>query len=297
MSPYALHRWAPLALALALVSLSGCTAIAINSGDPDPTPYSGIDGGAASDAGNYVPEGGNADAGSTLIGISPLCTSPLATCKPDDTKLVSLAASCGLPPPSSDAGDAGDSGYGDRLACRVVYDESNNKSAPQCVTAGDGKDGDPCAKGDDCKVGYECVGTSGRCRHYCCAPSECDALTQTNPGKTYFCDVQPEASAAVKVPVCLVAQPCELLKDKCGTGMTCALVDTTNGTTSCVAAGPAQVGQDCEKTHCAANLACLGAIGARVCERLCDANHTCSGTDTCQYKFPALKTQGVGICQ
>lgn len=288
MSPY---RFLPLAL---LSALTGCTAIAISSGEPDPAPYL-TDGGAGTDAGN-VPIDAATDTPPSVPGVSPLCAT--SSCSPDDTKVASLALACGLAPPAPDAGDGGDAGYGAGLACRVLYDEQNNKSAPTCVPAGDAKDGDPCTQGTDCKIGYECVGTPGRCRHYCCAPSECNALTQSNTGKTYFCDIQPETAAVqVKVPVCIVAQPCELLKDKCGNGMTCALVDSASGTTSCVATGPAQVGQDCEKTHCAANLNCLGTIGARVCERLCDTTHPCSSTEQCVYKYPSLKQQGAGICQ
>ncbi len=297
MSPYRLIT--AVVLAALAGSATGCTAIALSSTQGDPNPYSGNDAGVGTDGGNYLVDAMTPGDAVTTSPLSPLCTSPSAKCRPDDSKLSSLVSSCGLAP-YVDAGTDADASAAPaaKLACRVVYDEQNNKSAPQCVTAGDANDGDPCTQGSDCKVGFECVGTPGRCRHYCCAPDECTTLTQNSNGKTYFCDVQPQAaSPAVKVPVCLVAQPCELLKDKCGTGMTCALVDSNLGTTSCVATGPAQQGQDCEKTHCGANLTCLGALGSRVCERLCDAMHSCGSTQTCTYKFPALKQQGVGICQ
>ncbi len=291
MSPYLTRALRALRVlpVLALASATGCTAIALSAGEPDPPLVPG-DGGASPDAGNYIVDAAGADA-PALGPRSPLCAT--TSCQPDDLK------ACAPAPSTPDGGgDAGDGSAYPNLACRVVYDELLNRSAPSCVTAGDGKDGDPCIAGSDCKAGYECVGSPGRCRQYCCAPSECAALTATNTGKTYFCDVQTQTAAPqVKVPVCLVAQPCELLKDKCGFGMTCALVDPTAGTTSCVATGPALQGQDCEKTHCGTNLNCLGTIGARVCERLCDAMHPCSGSQQCWYKYPTLKQQGVGICQ
>jgi hypothetical protein len=278
--PAAVLRTVPFVL---LAFATGCTAIALSAGDQDPTPTQGRDGGAA-EAGNFLVDS-SADAGVALPPVSPLCAN--TTCRPDDPKACSASPA-----------DAGEAGTAASLACRVLYDEVANRSEPACVAAGDGKDGDPCSQGGDCKSGFECVGYPGRCRQYCCAPSECATLTSVNMGKTYFCDVQTQTAAPqVKVPVCLVAQPCELLKDKCGTGMTCALVDPTAGTTSCVMTGPAQQGQDCEKTHCASNLNCLGTVGARTCERLCDANHPCGSTQQCQYKFPTLKQQGVGICQ
>lgn len=295
MSPYLrLTTW----LAAGALLTTGCAAISFGAQD-DPTPYGTGDGGWNADGGNYVIDASTDASPSLPTGLSPLCASTSATCRPDDQKWTTIAAGCGIAVnPNADGGDAGDGGASDRLACRVVYDEPNNRADPKCVVGGDAKDGDPCTQGSDCKVGYECVGMPGRCRHYCCTPSVCDTMTQSNTGKTYFCDVQSEAaSPQVKVPVCVVAQACELLKDKCGAGSTCALVDANLGTTSCVAIGPAQVGEDCEKTHCAQNLNCLGAPGARVCEKLCDLTHPCGSTQQCVYKFPALKTQNAGICQ
>ena len=223
---------------------------------------------------------------------SKLCeaTGGKSVCSPDESKASLLAASCGGDAGASTGGDAGPPSTASRAAsCSTP----RSNTQPACTTAGTGDDGAACTTGSDCRAGFECVGNPGRCRHYCCDSTVCPTLDTM--GKAYFCDVQSETeSSAVKVPVCQVVQPCDLLRDKCAAGMTCALVDPNDGVTSCVAVGPAQVGQSCDVTHCATNLTCLGPEGSRTCQELCDSTHLCPKGQSVRGEVAVVEAAGRG---
>jgi len=283
-----LPRWLSAGLFLAV---AGCAALPAGSslcanenGNGDcgmiPTP----DGGAGGDGYAVAWDGGIDAATPNATPRGNLCGS---TCSPDD------ARAC-----ASDAGldDAGE------LSCRVVLGAGQQTSST-CAKAGDGEDGASCTSGADCAPGFECVGT-GTCRHYCCHDDACTALTNASQDySTYFCDVESEhASSGAEVPVCAIVQSCLPLKgQQCGTDQTCTIVEIDNGknfVATCDAVGDAKLGESCEVAHCAAGFACIGSIGSRKCQQLCDDGHPCSGSATCNVQSPDLAQFNgtLGIC-
>lgn len=293
MNAYRLVRTlGALAPLVALAAVAGCSAITLDSLATELPPTPTNNDGGSPDGGNFLIDAG-ADGLRSPSAASKLCDGlgSKNACSPDESESSRLATSCG--------GDAGTDAGGttpDGLACRVILDAKASTTSPACGVAGTGDDGAACTTGSDCRAGFECVGDPGRCRHYCCDSTVCPTLD--GMGKAYFCDVQAEAvSASVKVPVCQVVQPCDLLRDKCATGMTCALVEPNDGVTSCVATGPAKAGQSCDVTHCGADLTCLGPEGSRTCQQLCDSSHLCPSGLTCTAKWQSLKQLGVGLCQ
>jgi hypothetical protein len=214
----------------------------------------------------------------------PDVASPSNYCAPDDAGWYS---------PSDDAGDGGPP----LTACHVI--PSNSQA---CTAAGPGGDGDQCQTSTDCAASFECVGSPGECRHYCCGGNaSCDNASALTTSAT-FCDVQPTASGALNVPVCEPITACTLLVSgpgpgTCPTAETCAVV-TDDGTTSCVAIGPVGIGRSCDVLHCQAGLTCLGAVGARTCFELCEVDApTCSGETKCTSSAQLFANANVGICQ
>jgi hypothetical protein len=230
-----------------------------------------------------------------------LCLS-VTSCDPD---VPVTAVSCNLAPD----GGAFDpsSGYSNAtLACRVEPATSVATDglgiATTCSVSGAGMAGTTCKEPTDCAAGFDCVG-EGSCRHYCCAGnSQCSSSD--------FCDVQALASAATtKVPVCMpIEMPgCDLLSSlsdpptgavACPAGKTCAIV-REDGTTGCVDIGPQGAGESCDRAHCEAGLACLGALNARKCYALCDAtkSSTCTAPMMCQGGLPLFQDPSVGVCR
>lgn len=194
---------------------------------------------------------------------------------------------------------SGDGGLGDggKETCHLTL-AAKQQSVAQCLSETNSHaDGESCTVGTDCKAGYECVGTPGTCRHYCCA-GDCSAMSNNQQNQAYFCDVQLErSSSAVKVPVCMPVIPCQLFHDACGPNSTCTLVDPSNGVASCETLGTAKVGESCEIDHCGADLVCVGPPGQRTCQQLCDPSHGCTYPQHCDDTWAALQALNVGICQ
>jgi hypothetical protein len=220
---------------------------------------------------------------------SPLCKATTASCSPDS--YVAMVAGDPGPMTTCNGGDAGapdpDGGAeAGPTSCRVNAGGGNLE--PTCVPAGYGHDGDTCATGADCAPGFDCTG-SGTCRSYCCQ-GQCLEKTQ-------FCDVQPMYTSTALVPVCMPVVACKLLEATgCPASQTCSIV-RDDGTTSCVATGPAGVGDSCDTAHCAVGLVCLGQPSVRFCFQLCDlTNPQCPANTQC--KQDALsKEPTVGICE
>ena len=168
---------------------------------------------------------------------------------------------------------------------------------------GAGGDGAQCQVSTDCAADFECVGSPGQCRHYCCGGNaSCTAATDVTTGTT-FCDLQPTTQGGRSVPVCEPVTSCTLLltgtaNGSCPSGETCAVV-MDNGTTSCVEIGPVGVGGDCETAHCANGLTCLGSEGNRTCFQLCqvDSPATCPRDTMCTSSAQLFTNANVGICQ
>ena len=211
---------------------------------------------------------------------SPLCNaSETRGCFPDDPK------TCG----ASDAGTDGGP-----LTCRVHHDSTTNAPLAACATAGNGGNGEACARGADCAPGFECVGTPGQCRHYCCSEATC----QAEPGQ--FCDIQQTAEVGnTLVPVCMPIQSCKLLTPGyCPDGNTCSVVAVPAGTTSCVGTGNAVAGAACDEEHCGSGLVCLGEVGARQCYSLCHTDNPieCPTADKCRTGGAGFPDPLYGIC-
>ena len=225
------------------------------------------------------------DAGTpAILSRASLCT---GSCSPDDPK-----ACIG----DGGGGDAGLEG------CRVVLGV-NQKTDSDCSKAGQGTEGASCTSGGDCAPGYECVGT-GTCRRYCCDESACGELS--NSYETYFCDVaQEHASSGAIVPVCNAVTKCQLFTDSCAMGQACTIVEidsatdagtTTSYVATCAALGDAKMDDSCETQHCGLGLACIGPIGQRTCQELCDSQHPCPQSLTCKTSSQALSQFKVGVC-
>ena len=239
-------------------------------------------GDAASDGGAVAWDGGGDQVGSAPLARKSLCGDG---CNPDN------ALAC-----VADGGDAATE------SCRVVLGAGQQTSS-ECVKSGQGLDGASCTSGADCAPGFECVGT-GQCRHYCCDDTACSALTNTTYN-TYYCDLASEhASPGAVVPACEVVKDCQLFgMDQCGAGQACTIVEIEGGKSfvaTCADVGEGALGDSCETQHCGSGLACIGAIGQRTCQQLCNGQHPCPANSSepyCNTKSPALaQFDGVGVC-
>ena len=261
----------------------------------------------AGDAAVTVAEAGG-DAAQTPTQGSRLCLQgPIPACDPDTMTTASLCVEA----PDGGAWDP-NAGYGDAgLACRVTPAQSlasDGGPTAACSPAGAGTDGTACTYSSDCAAGFDCVGTPGACRHYCCAGnSVC--------GKDQFCDTQSLAVATTtQVPVCMPITPaggCVLEScigttcPVCPTGETCSVV-RDDGATGCVQTGSALVGGACDVEHCFRGLVCLGSAsaaantpGARLCYALCltASPSSCASPATCQGGLPLFQDPAVGVCR
>jgi hypothetical protein len=266
---------------------------------------------AAEDA--VAPEGldGSADtmAAAAVYQGNPLCNASQATscCYPDALNY------CGPAPcesPSDAGADAGGGGYSQPVeyGCHLVPTPPPSSAVmgstprpdaqvlqsvtPSCTPAGLLLDGSQCHGPADCAPGYECVGSPGTCRHYCCSGNTSCRIDQ-------FCDIQPTASgSSMEVPVCMPAHTCDLLQPgTCPSGQTCAVV-REDGSLSCVQVGAATAGKSCQTEHCASDLVCLGAA-TRTCYALCKVGYAnqCPGSQTCKGGLPLFVDPSVGVCQ
>ena len=267
---------------LIALSLAGCSASGKAFGVQDDFFYDGGGNGEGGCTGCY--DAGLGDA--TKLRGNPLCNATVfSMCFPDDEK------------PTCSVSDGGaDAGYS-TVACRVdpKFSEPMCESMPQAPK----NEGDSCTNANDCGAGFECVGSPSRCRHFCCDSVTCTAYSKYNANKPYFCDIQPLASASSQmVPVCQPVAPCNLQTQDCGSGQTCAIVESNGAfTTSCVAVGPGKVGDACGSQHCGLNLQCIGAP-MPTCHQLCDPKSPqCPNGTTCFHQWPVLDQQGVGVCK
>ena len=304
------------AVAFAGGLLAACS-IGLSASSFDSAPY---------DGGGYdvrlndasVHDGGGAGFGDTSDAATvvttpssnPLCNIDVqndgGTCDPDFA-IAPSGELCQLPDAGAqaDSGLAADSGIATGsdasilLACRVAVASGAAQARIQtCGLAGTGGDGDSCETGGDCAPAFECVGMPGRCRHYCCDGDKSCATSKS----ASFCDIGSTSASNITVPVCAPVSRCKLLTaNACGADQTCAVVKE-DGTTSCVAVGPAQVGQDCNAVHCGAGLTCLGKPGARPCFKLCRVGYPEDCADgqkstTCTGSAQLFNDPEYGICQ
>jgi hypothetical protein len=293
------------AVACSNLSLDAGMAQAMPPGGDTASFDSGVDGATAS-----VRE--DADAGPTgMAPKSPLCGNRYdqgvdagLTCEPDTAAPCAPVAWPGDAATHGDGGDGGTPRDASAGACHVVTGPAGN-TTQACAAAGAGGDGAQCQTGADCMATFECVGSPGRCRQYCCGG---DTTCKQEKGPQ-FCDIEPvawgdldasaDASTGYSVPVCVPANGCTLLVDAtCTPGQTCTIVKD-DGTTSCVAVGPMHATEPCDTQHCAAGLTCLGSEGMRLCYQLCRINDPSAPCDTgkCTGSAQLFKDPSYGICQ
>ena len=230
---------------------------------------------------------------------NPLCYVGSNDCMPDDdaSHVTTGTKVCATLPP--DAGDAGGGGNFQSLGCRLERDVVTDNIATACKKTSSvaGDDGASCKTGADCAAGFDCIGSDkGKlCRHYCCAGSCKDHLSQS--GGATFCDVQSLVDINQKAPVCMPLKRCTLLSSgECASNESCAVV-TESGDTGCVTVGEQQVGAPCDAEHCAASLTCLGKAGARKCFKLCEvSSNDCGAAQVCTTST-VFKDPSFGICQ
>jgi hypothetical protein len=308
-----LRRPLPALVSLVCLAAAAATAVACSdiglstSGTPSGTFAStnGGPGGSESDAGQVglgaaaptAADSGDAGASdaaaATTVG-NPLCFYSYAAdagnqrvCEPDTSN------GCASPDPDAGIYDPWDAGDAEpSTACHV------SANAQACSPSGSGGDGAQCQTSADCTNSFECVGSPGVCRHYCCGGNAaCDSASDQTTAET-FCDVQPTASGGLNVPVCEPISNCALLSPCPVKGDTCAIVKD-DGTTSCISIGPQIVGQSCDVYHCAAGLTCLGTAGSRSCFALCEVDSTtaCPTGKTCTSSAQLFTNANIGICQ
>jgi hypothetical protein len=269
---------------------AGCGESSATSSLPPPTmiqpfaPDAALDAGVAEEA-MEEPAPSSGPALALPYQGSSLCNASRETgCYPDD-----VISSCYLPPNNASAAATADGGIEPTPACHVLSGGVVPRPTCEQSTVG-GMYASTCAHPTECSPGYECV-EGGTCRHYCCAGNSACS-------EGLFCDVQPVAdSPGTLVPVCLPQIPCVLLNDAtCAPDEQCSVV-RDNGATSCVAVGMAQAGESCEQEHCARGLVCLGPLGSRRCEQLCNTlKPSCDG-GACIGTLPLFPNPTVGVCQ
>ena len=228
---------------------------------------------------------------------NPLCHADSTACMPDDDGYQRSLTNqeCATSAAGLDAGAAGSTLKG----CRIAKPDGG-PVVPYCYdkAAPNGRDGASCQVGENCAPGFDCVtGDTGTksCRHYCCGGTCKDNLSN---GSATFCDVQSLVDVPELAPVCMPLKRCSKLlgTGECAANESCTVV-TEGGDTGCVVVGDKQVGESCDKSHCAAKLACLGQPGARKCFKLCKvAMGDCPSTQTC-VTSAAFKDAAFGICQ
>jgi hypothetical protein len=289
-----LSRFAIVGLALA-VPLAACTVGVTAESGAAPVPTLNVPDGGAPDAvapPQPIADGSTDGVAASPVRGSPLCNASDTICFPDYGWACAANADGGATVPGDASG---------ARACRVTGTPNTPPQASCGSAAGTGGDGAPCTRAADCSAGFECVG-AGQCRHYCCDDKSCNGQTPDQ----FFCDIQPTVDvSAVSVPVCMPVAQCKLEVHPapaadgggpCPQGQQCSIV-STDGTTSCVAIGVAQLGDSCDTDHCAEGLVCLGMVASRVCWQLCSTNYPyCPGTLRCHIGGPIVPDPTIGIC-
>ncbi len=201
-----------------------------------------------------------------------------------------------------EAGTASDSGGQAVRACVIAIRENGGESV--CATVGTGKISAPCVSSSDCAEGLACVGNAeeGQCRPYCC--TGVDACS-----KGSFCQErplreQPDSGPVVRVPVCVVADQCDLSapypcseEDRTAGRCTCKDPETAckvvrgDGTTSCIPPGNGTAGGDCP---CRWNHICSQATGK--CLKLCMTTGSEPDCAAGRCQASANLPEGFGVC-
>jgi hypothetical protein len=167
----------------------------------------------------------------------------------------------------------------------------------ECTPVGQGAAGSACDDSSDCGALLACVEVNAKptCRRFSCAlPTSCPT------GSFYQLEPLRVAGATMfdlKVPVCLPTDHCDFMASPstCPKGQVCAVVGS-EGDTTCVVPGTAQLGDACDDLNfCAEGLVCSKLKNQ--CLKICrtSAGMTECPGGTCQGGNLSLP-DGFGIC-
>jgi hypothetical protein len=201
-------------------------------------------------------------------------------------------------PPVEDAGP--------RYSCQVALPSTSGAggstaSEPfrQCLPAGYRKSGQSCRTSADCRAGLACAGFEragvGQCLPYCCDPTtSCEKAWLTgggeDSGSNLYCGqrslIDGSQRSTLRVPVCVLADRCDLSEPYPCTGNSCQCLDGTactvvvvpgdggnsvRGTTVCAPPGQGRANEPCNPaTPCAAGYFCSESRG--VCLKICSTD-------------------------
>ncbi|HEY8943345.1 MAG TPA: hypothetical protein VIM73_03740 [Polyangiaceae bacterium] len=202
----------------------------------------------------------------------------------------------GLGPAAAGEGGRAD-GPAPEYACRVTGLEP---SATECLPSGKGGAGAACFSSRDCASGLVCVdsGVVGQCRPFCCAgESSCDAFSGTYCAPRLVLD-EPEREEPLRVPVCVVADDCDLAQPPCDREGECECPPDTacqvvraDGLTACAPDGEGTAGQACP---CAYGHVCSQAV--QRCLALCRTDGKTGGAMCERCQGSAELPDGWGVC-
>lgn len=197
-------------------------------------------------------------------------------------------------------GEAGSAGAGAQpaaYACRIS--PSSTGPFAHCAASGRGEPGAPCFSSGDCAAGLACVtdGIVGRCRPFCCGgEGVCDAFPGT------FCDERELAgqgvSPAMRAPVCVPAENCDLGEPPCERAGACQCPPETacqvvrpDGMTACLPEGAGTSGESCP---CAYGHVCSRADDT--CLSLCRTRVEPEEAECFRCQTSAELPDGWGVC-
>jgi hypothetical protein len=199
-------------------------------------------------------------------------------------------------PPVEDAGP--------RYSCQVALPQTSGAggstaSGPfmQCLPAGDGKSGSGCRSSADCRAGLACAGFEragvGQCLPYCCDPTtSCEkawlAGGGEDSGPNLYCGqrslIDGSQRSTLRVPVCVLADRCNLRETYPCTGNSCQCLNGTactvvvvpgdggsavRATTVCAVPGKGRANEPCSSANpCAAGYFC--SVSSKTCLKICN---------------------------
>ncbi len=175
--------------------------------------------------------------------------------------------------------------------CRLVVNDSGDTNG-MCGPYGTGREMDSCFTSAQCAPGFGCVGSTGKCRAYCCGELE------ACPDGT-FCVLRAPSADEIPgtvtdpplIPVCDLADNCMLkTPGACSMGLVCSVV-RADGTTACIEEGDGEAGEACP---CKEDHVC--SYAKNECRKVCDlAGDDCSLGFACQ-PLNGPNNAGLGIC-
>ncbi len=203
-------------------------------------------------------------------------------------------------PPFTDTGtsDLCEEGVCDPTDVEACTEETScvlTADGPACVELlAPGERGAPCDALNGCAAGLSCFlkRDGGECGRPCCATGSACEPGESCGGANMLVD-----GSTTTFGECLPPRPCNVLSSaSCEPSEACYIVSST-GTTDCLFAGEADVGERCAmQNDCAGGLFCAG-ISDSMCVRICElgVEGSCPAMEgSCQAY--AQSPPGTGLC-